>query len=70
MRSFRAQIEKMEAEVSALNEKMWDPALYKNEPGKLPLLKEELAALEERIRVGYARWEELEAKRKAFEVNG
>jgi ABC transport system ATP-binding/permease protein len=60
------QIEKMEAEVSALNEKMWDPEMYKKEPGKLPILKAELAELEEKIRVGYARWEELEAKRKAL----
>jgi ATP-binding cassette subfamily F protein uup len=60
-----AQLEKMETEVSSLNEKMWDPELYKNEPGKLPVLKTELAALEDRIRIGYARWEELEAKRKA-----
>jgi len=62
-----AQIEKMEAEVSAINEKMWDPEMYKKEPGKLPLLKAELAELEERIRVGYTRWEELETKRKACE---
>ena len=27
----------------------------------------ELTALEDRIRIGYARWEELEAKRKASE---
>jgi len=60
------QIEKMETEVSALNEKMWDPALYKNEPGKLPVLKAELAVLEERIATGYKRWEELETKRKAL----
>ncbi len=60
-----AQIEKMEMEVSALNERMWDPALYKNEPGKLPLLKTELAVLEERIKNGYMRWEQLEEKRKA-----
>ena len=56
----------METEVSALNEKMWDPELYKSEPGKLPLLKAELAALEQRIATGYARWEELETKRKAL----
>ena len=61
------QLEKMEQEVSSLNEKMWDPALYKDEPGKLPVLKAELVVLEENIRVGYARWEELEAKRKAAE---
>ena len=46
---------------------MWDPELYKSEPGKLPQLKAELTVLEEKIRVGYARWEELEAKRKAAE---
>jgi ATP-binding cassette subfamily F protein uup len=60
------QIEKMEAQVSKLNEQMWDPALYKNEPGKLPLLKAELAELEAKIATGYKRWEELEAKRKAL----
>ena len=59
-------IEKMEAEVSALNERMWDRGLYEKEPGKLPLLKTELAVLEERIRNGYTRWEQLEAKRKAW----
>jgi len=59
------QIEKMELELSALNERMWDPALYKNEPGKLPLLKTEAAVLEERIKNGYVRWEQLEEKRKA-----
>jgi ATP-binding cassette subfamily F protein uup len=63
-----AQIEKMEADVSVLNEKMWDPELYKKEPGKLPVLKAELAVLEERIRHGYARWEQLEEKRKASDA--
>jgi ATP-binding cassette subfamily F protein uup len=61
-----AQLEKMEAEVSALNEQMWDPELYKKEPGKLPQLKAELVVLEEKIKEGYARWELLEEKRKAF----
>ena len=45
---------------------MWDPALYKNEPGKLPLLKTEHAVFEERIKNGYIRWEQLEEKRKAI----
>jgi ATP-binding cassette subfamily F protein uup len=63
-----ALIEKMETEVSSLNEQMWDPELYKREPGKLPQLKTELAVLEERIKHGYVRWEELETKRKALEV--
>jgi ATP-binding cassette subfamily F protein uup len=61
------QIEKMETEVSSLNERMWDPELYKKQPGLLPQLKTELAVLEERIRNGYVRWEQLETKRKACE---
>jgi ATP-binding cassette subfamily F protein uup len=60
-----AQIEKMEEEVSTLNHRLWDPELYKSEPAKIPQLKAELAALEERIKVGYKRWEELEDKRQA-----
>jgi ATP-binding cassette subfamily F protein uup len=59
------QIEKMETELSALNARLWDPAVYQKQPGNVPQLKTELAVLEERIKHGYARWEELEAKRKA-----
>jgi ABC transport system ATP-binding/permease protein len=61
------QIEKMEAEVSDLNARMWDPELYKKEPGLLPKLKTELAVLEDRIKNGYTRWEQLETKRKTIE---
>jgi ATP-binding cassette subfamily F protein uup len=64
------QIEKMEAELSALNARLWDPAVYQKQPGNVPQLKTELAVLEERIKQGYARWEQLEAKRKASEVEG
>jgi hypothetical protein len=46
---------------------MWDPELYKMQPEQLPKLKTELALLEERIRQGYLRWEQLEEKRKAVE---
>jgi ATP-binding cassette subfamily F protein uup len=63
-----AQIEIMEAELSALNESLWDPEIYKKQPEKLPKLKTELAVLEERIKQGYTRWEQLEAKRKAAEL--
>jgi ATP-binding cassette subfamily F protein uup len=61
------QLEKMEAEVTVLNERLYDPELYKKQPEKLPKLKTELAVLEERIKQGYMRWEQLEAKRKASE---
>ena len=60
-----AQIEKMEEEVSALNHRLWDPEIYKNEPAEVPQLKSELAALEARIQEGYRRWEQLEERRKA-----
>jgi ATP-binding cassette subfamily F protein uup len=60
-----ARIEKMEEEVSTLSHRLWDPEMYKSEPAKIPQLKAELAALEERIKEGYRRWEQLEDKRKA-----
>jgi ATP-binding cassette subfamily F protein uup len=61
------KIDRMETELSALNERLWDPEIYKQQPANVPELKAELAALEERIQYGYARWEELESKRKASE---
>jgi ATP-binding cassette subfamily F protein uup len=63
-----ALIEKMEAEQVELSGHLWNPAVYQKEPEKIPGLKEELATLEGRIKTAYARWEELEAKRKAAEV--
>ena len=63
-----ALIDKMEGEVSAINEKLWDPAIYKSQPQNVTELKAELTALEERIKTHYARWEELEARRKAIEA--
>jgi ATP-binding cassette subfamily F protein uup len=61
------QIEKMEIDLSALNEQLWDPELYKKEPERPARIKAEIAALEERIRQGYTRWELLETKRKVNE---
>ncbi len=65
-----ALIEKMEAELSALNARLWDPAVYQKQPENVPQLKTELAVLEERIKHAYTRWEQLEAKRKACEEEG
>jgi ATP-binding cassette subfamily F protein uup len=64
-----ALIEKMEADLSALNARLWDPAIYQKQPENVPQLKTELAVLEERIKHGYTRWEQLEAKRKASEAD-
>jgi ATP-binding cassette subfamily F protein uup len=61
-------IEKMEAELSALNARLWDPEIYKKQQENVSHLKTELAVLEERIKHGYTRWEQLEAKRKACEA--
>jgi ABC transport system ATP-binding/permease protein len=60
-----ARIEKMEAEVTTLNHRLWDPEIYKTEPAFVPKLKSELVALEARIKEGYLRWELLEEKRKS-----
>lgn len=61
------QIETWETEKSALSARLWEPDLYQKSPELVPRLKEELAALDEKIRVGYKRWEELETKRQASE---
>jgi ATP-binding cassette subfamily F protein uup len=63
-----AVIEKLETEQKALAARLWDPEVYKKEPAKVPELKAELEALEERARQAYARWEELEALRLACEA--
>jgi ATP-binding cassette subfamily F protein uup len=63
-----ALIEKMEADLSAWNARLWDPAIYQKQPENVPQLKTEIAVLEERIKHGYIRWEQLEEKRKAVEA--
>jgi ABC transport system ATP-binding/permease protein len=63
-----ARLDRWETEKHNLNVRLWEPDLYQKSPGLVPKLKEELAALEEKIRAGYARWEELEARRKAAEA--
>ena len=63
-----AQLDQWETEKTELTARLWDPELYKKSPELLPKLNDDLSALEERIKTGYARWEELEAKRKAIEA--
>jgi ATP-binding cassette subfamily F protein uup len=57
------QIEGWEAELADLAARLWEPDLYQKQPEVVPQLKSGVAALEKRIKDGYARWEELEAKR-------
>ena len=65
-----ARLDQWETEKHDLTARLWEPDLYQKSPELAPKLKEELAALEEKIRAGYARWEELETRRKAGETAG
>jgi ATP-binding cassette subfamily F protein uup len=65
-----ARLDQWENEKHGLNTRLWEPDLYQKSPETVPKLKEDLAALEEKIRAGYARWEELENRRKAGETTG
>jgi ATP-binding cassette subfamily F protein uup len=61
-----AQLDAWEAEKTSVSERLWNPGLYQKTPESVPKLKEELAALDDKIEKGYARWHELEEKRKTF----
>ena len=60
-----AEIEKIESAQVALQTKLSDPALYQKAPQELATVQAELAMLERRHAVAYARWEELDALRIA-----
>jgi ABC transport system ATP-binding/permease protein len=61
-----AQLDQWEAEKTSVSERLWNPDLYQKTPESVPKLKEELAALDDKIEKGYARWHELEEKRKSL----
>jgi ATP-binding cassette subfamily F protein uup len=65
-----AQIEQWEADLAELASRLWEPELYQKQPDLIPQLKSATAALEKRIKDGYARWEELDARRQAVEAAG
>ena len=65
-----AQIEQWEADLAELASRLWEPELYQKQPELIPQLKSATAALEKRIKDGYARWEELDARRQAVEAAG
>jgi ABC transport system ATP-binding/permease protein len=56
------RIETAEARKSALEERLSDPALYK-QPAQLKEVQTELAGLEAQLPALYSRWEELESRR-------
>jgi ATP-binding cassette subfamily F protein uup len=61
-------IEKLEAAQTELTARLWEPELHQKQPEAVPALKAELSVLEEKIKNGYARWEELENKRQLCEI--
>ena len=65
-----AIIEKLEREQETLTERLADPAVYQKDAASLPKIQEELTAVEEKVAKAYARWEELDAERKACEAVG
>ena len=65
-----ALLDQWETEKADLTTRLWEPQLYQKSPEMVPKLKNEVFILEERIKAGYARWEELEAKKKACEETG
>jgi ATP-binding cassette subfamily F protein uup len=62
-----AQLDQWETEKNELSGRLWAPELYQKSPEIIPKLKAELATIEEKIKAGYTRWDELETKRKAFD---
>jgi ATP-binding cassette subfamily F protein uup len=60
-----AQIEALEERHTAISTKLWQPELYQDDPETIPKLKAELAEIERQTQIAYARWEELDALRKA-----
>ncbi len=54
------QIEKLDAELAAIQAKMADPDFYKRDHTEVPAINEQMAKVEEELSTAYARWEQLE----------
>ena len=54
------QIEKLDAELAAIQAKMADPDFYKRDHTELAAINEQMAKVEEELSTAYARWEQLE----------
>ncbi len=58
-----ATIERLEAEIGALQARLADPAVYRSGGVEVSAIRERLGVLEENLATAYARWETLEAQR-------
>jgi ATP-binding cassette subfamily F protein uup len=59
-----AKIETLEREQEDLNDRVSDPAFYRSDPSSQKRVQARIAALAEEVAAAYARWEELEARRR------
>jgi ATP-binding cassette subfamily F protein uup len=62
-----ARIEQLEAEQEALQQRLADPALYREGGTQVTAVQGRLAELEAALAADYAHWEELEARMQRFE---
>ncbi|HDK38643.1 MAG TPA: ATP-binding cassette domain-containing protein, partial [Thiolapillus brandeum] len=60
------EIEDLEAERESLESVLADPALYRDEPGRVASLSSQMQSLDLKLEEKYARWDELEEKRLQF----
>ncbi len=60
-------IEKMDAELLKLTNRLASPELYQKTPAEIPKIQKEIGAWEHQISLSYSRWEELEEVRKSLE---
>jgi len=60
-------IQHLESKQEKLAAQLQDPAIYRDDPDRLPELEQELKKLEETIATTFRRWEELELLRESLE---
>jgi ATP-binding cassette subfamily F protein uup len=65
LESLPASIEKLEADIAALNTEMGKPEFYQQPKDAITQSQARLAEMEQALETAYARWEELEALREA-----
>lgn len=60
------ELEKLDIEIKALNERISEPEFYKEDPKTITGCQNELKALEEKLTERFSRWEELEAEQQKY----
>ncbi|MGD2118055.1 MAG: ATP-binding cassette domain-containing protein [Chromatiales bacterium] len=58
------QIEQLEQQQTQLQQQLSDPAIYRGQPERIPVLQQEMAEVEAQLESCFVRWEELEAMKE------